>query len=167
MSASLLIFQIDSRRCAVVLEQVARVIRAVYVTPLPQAPPQVLGLIDLQGTLLPVLSIRHCFAADSGEDEQKTSLHRPIDIDDQFIIARTARRAVALQVDRVLEIISVDSRAMVPASAILPHWEGVQGIIQLADGLILIQDLDRFLSLEDDQRLAAALGGGGPAAHGK
>ena len=39
----------------------------------------------------------------------------------------------------------------------LPGLRHLKGIVALADGLLLIQDLDAFLSLDEEARLAAAL----------
>ncbi len=40
---------------------------------------------------------------------------------------------------------------------ILPGMEYVEGVIKLEDGLALIHDLDRFLSLDEEKKLNTAL----------
>jgi purine-binding chemotaxis protein CheW len=47
----------------------------------------------------------------------------------------------------------------VPADEILPGMELVDGAVKLDDGLILIHDLDRLLSLEEQTAIDCALGG--------
>ena len=54
--AQLVVFRLDERRYALPLAVVERVVRAVDVTPLPKAPPMVLGVIDVHGRVLPVLN---------------------------------------------------------------------------------------------------------------
>jgi purine-binding chemotaxis protein CheW len=143
----LLVFRLNDRLCALHLSQVQRVIRAVDATPLPQAPEIVLGAIDLQGTVAPLLNIRRRFGfAD-----------RAVSVDDQFIVARTTRRTVVLAVDEVKDIVQRDAQDIVAAERILQPLEHVEGVIQLEDGLALIHDLERFLSLDEQRELEHAL----------
>jgi len=50
------VFALDGQRYALALHQVQRVIRVVAITPLPQAPAIVLGVIDLGGVVIPSLT---------------------------------------------------------------------------------------------------------------
>jgi purine-binding chemotaxis protein CheW len=45
----------------------------------------------------------------------------------------------------------------VPVAAVLPRTDYVAGVVKRPDGLILIHDLDSFLSLDEEQTLDAAL----------
>jgi purine-binding chemotaxis protein CheW len=146
-AVQLLVFMLDQRQFGLPLTRVERVVRAVDVTPLPRAPAMVAGVVDLQGTLVPVISMRRCLEMPD----------RPLDVDDQFVISRTIKRSVALIVDHVKDIVTCPAEAMVPAKEILPRWKTVQGVIQLETGLALVEDLDSLLSLEEDQMLEQAL----------
>jgi len=140
----LLVFSLDEQRYALRLDTVERVVRAVEVTPLPDAPEIVLGIINVQGRIVPVISMRHCFRLQ--EKEICTS--------DQFVISSTARRTFALAADAVLGVVECPAEEVVPALEILPRMERVEGVMILSDGMILISDIDRILSLDD----MAALG---------
>jgi purine-binding chemotaxis protein CheW len=143
----LLVFCLDERLYALHLAQVNRVIRAVDATPLPQAPDIVLGAIDLQGEIVPLLNIRKRFGFDS----------RDVGVDDQFIIATTSQRTVALAVDRVKEVVERPAEQVVAAQKFLSKLDQIEGVIQLDDGLTLIHDLEKFLSLNEQHDLAQAL----------
>ncbi len=65
--------------------------RAVEVMPLPKAPPIVIGVINVEGRILPVLNARGRVGLP----------HKEITSSDQFLIARTARRHVVLVIDEV------------------------------------------------------------------
>jgi len=144
----LLVFKLDDQPFALPLRQVLRVIRAVEVTPLPGAPESVSGIINLEGQVLPVFDPRVRFGFPS----------KDIDPDDQIILARTASREVVLVVDEVQDILDVTEEQTIPSRDILPGLELVEGVIRLEDGLILIHDLDRFLSRDEEFRLNRALG---------
>lgn len=143
----LVVFTMDEQRYALQLAAVERVVRMVEVTPLPQAPQIVLGVINAQGRIIPVVDIRRRFRLPA----------RDIRLSDHLLIARTARRPVALALDAVTGIVEGSAQAVITAEEILPGLEYVEGVIKLEDGLILIHDLDTLLSLEEEQTLAAAL----------
>ncbi|HTU67349.1 MAG TPA: chemotaxis protein CheW [Steroidobacteraceae bacterium] len=140
------LFALDAGRFALPLAAVERVVRAAEVTPLPKAPDVVLGALDVAGDILPVFSVRRRLAlADRGI--------RPAD---QFVIARTGRRRVVLAVDTALGLAD-DPGTPVPGAALAPGLAHIRGIMSGPDGLVLIHDLERFLSDEEARELDAAL----------
>ena len=144
---SLALFVIDTQRYALDLAAVERVLPLVAVTPLPHAPAIALGLINIHGEIIPVVDIRRRFGFPP----------RGVGLTGHLLIARTARRAVALQVDEVLGTLEFEADAVRPAADVLPGIGHVAGIVALADGLLFIHDLDTFLSLEEDDQLTAAI----------
>jgi purine-binding chemotaxis protein CheW len=143
----LVVFTVDGRRYAVPLSVVDRVVRMVEITPVPRIPQIVLGVINAQGRIIPVVDIRKRFCLPA----------RAPHLSDQLLIARTSKRAVALVVDAVSEVMTLSSQEVVLGETILAHWDYVTGVVKRPDGLILIHDLDRFLSLEEEQGLHHAL----------
>jgi purine-binding chemotaxis protein CheW len=77
MPMQLVVFTLELQRYALPLARVQRVVRMMEVTPLPEAPGIVLGVIDLEGKIIPVMSMRKRF----GLSEPEASL------DDQLIVA--------------------------------------------------------------------------------
>ena len=120
----------------------------VEITPLPKAPEIVLGAINLAGRIVPVLNIRKRFHL----HERKPGLG------DQLLIARTPGRTVALAVDAVDSVIQHSPDEVVAPPTIVPGLEYLAGVAKLADGMLFIHDLARFLSLEEEQALATAIG---------
>ena len=143
----LLIFAIAALRCALDIATVETIIRAVEITPLPKAPDIVLGVINIRGRVIPVLNIRKRFGLPE----------REISINDSLIIAGTSGRPVALVVDEVSGVIEYNDSAVVKPGDIVPRLEYIGGVVKLNDGLVLIHDLDKFLSLEEEQLLDQAL----------
>jgi purine-binding chemotaxis protein CheW len=76
---------------------------------------------------------------------------------DRLVIAQTTRRTVALAVDSVAGVIEYPAPALVGAGEILPGLEYVTGVAKLDDGMLFIHDLDRFLSLDEEEMLDRAL----------
>jgi len=141
------VFSLDEQSFALRLSAVERVIRAVEVTPLPNVPEAVLGVFNMQGQIIPAFNTRKRF----GLPEREMSLS------DQLIVARARTRRVALVVDAVSGINESEEQEVVTAEKIFPGMEHIEGVVKLADSLILIHDLDKFLSLDEEKALDAEM----------
>jgi purine-binding chemotaxis protein CheW len=143
----LIVFALDRQRYALPLPVVDRVVRMVAITPLPNAPSIVLGVVNFQGLVIPVINMRRRFSLPE----------REVALTDQLVVAHTSRRPVALVADAVLDVIAGSAQNLIVAENILPKVEYVEGVLKLAGGLIFIHDLDKFLSLEEESSLDHAL----------
>ena len=144
----IVVFVLDGQRYALRLDAVERAIRAVAVTPVPETPAFVLGLINLAGQLLPVVSLRLCLGLPD----------RPIRPEDQFMITRTARLTLALAVDDVQALKPLTSGQTVPPEDVLPaRGFRVHGLGKLDGDIVLIYDLERLLEPEDQDRILQAM----------
>ena len=143
----LLVFSLDEYRYALHLAAVERVVRAVQVTPLPEAPPIVKGVVNTQGRIIPVVNVRKRFGL----------TEREIDPGDTFILARSSQRRVALIADTVEGLLERSEQQVVATGSILPGAAYLDGVAKLDDGLILIHDLDSFLALDEERALDAAM----------
>ncbi len=146
-SQLLLVFTLGEPRYALNLAVVERVVQAVEIMPLPKAPPLILGLINVQGHVIPVVDIRECFGMPA----------REITVNDQFILARTAKRRVAVVADSVSGVVDPTERQWVTANDVLPGAEFITAVAKLDDNLVLVCDLDQILSLETERVLQASL----------
>lgn len=139
----LLVFQLDAQRYALPLSVVERVLRAAEVTPLPKAPAIVLGVVDVGGDVLPVLNTRRRFGLPE----------REIRPEDHFLVAKSEGRTVALTIDEPCGLEECPAEAMVPESRFSHGLDHLEGVGRLPNGLVLIHDLQRFLSQEEARAL--------------
>ena len=147
------VFLLDGKRYALYLKAVERVVHAVEVTPLAKAPDMVLGVVSVHGRIVPVFSPRRRFHLPQREASAA----------DQIIFAYAGQRMVALWVDSVVGVIECAASKVTHADNILPGMNYVQGVFQLEDGLVLVHDLDSFLSLAETNALDRALEASQPA----
>lgn len=145
--AHLVTFELDGQKYALDLTAVQLVVLAVEITPLPHAPESVVGIINFQGQVVPVFNLRRRFRLPE----------RELQLADHIILARTTRRLVALVVDAVGGVLESADAETVPADAVVLGTEYVAGVVKRPDGLILIHDLNSFLSLDEAQTMEAAL----------
>lgn len=97
-------------------------------TPLPHANTALVGVINLRGTVLPVIDLAMALALPSAEHKQ-----RPV-----IIVVEDSGRLGGLMVDRVVDIIALPAASLEPPPAI-PSQGGVACLAALAlhDGRLL------------------------------
>jgi purine-binding chemotaxis protein CheW len=144
---ALLVFTLGPSRCAVRASTVREVVRAVAISALPGAPAVVDGVINFRGRIVPVVDPRRRFGLPPV----------PLGPDQHFIAALAGSRLVALRVDQAVELITVGADAVERAAGGIPNAPYVAGVARLPDGLLVIYDLERFLSLDEAVALEAAL----------
>lgn len=143
----LVVFRLDEQHYALPLSSVARIVRAIELTPLPQTPEIVLGVFSLQGHIVPVFDVRRRFRLPQ----------RDTRLSDHLIVGHTRHRTVALVADSVSGVVERSDKEVTAAQSVLPGLEYIYGIAKLDDGMVLIHDLDTFLLLEEERALAETL----------
>lgn len=137
---SFLLFCVGAVRFALDVAVVERVVSAAEVTPLPDAPDPVLGVINIAGDLMPVINTRRYFSIPP----------RDMELTDHFIVARASGRPLVLLVDKAEGVVKLSGQAVTAVVAGIPG--STSAVATLPDGIVLIQDIDR---------VAAASGLGG------
>lgn len=145
----LVVFTLGEQRYGLSLSSVERAVRIVEITPLPNSPDIVLGVINVHGRLIPVLNLRRRFRLPE----------REVSLADQMVIAHTIRRPVALVADAVIGVLAYSAQEVVGTAEFLPTAAYLEGVLKLDDGLILIHDLEKFLALDEARALDAAMTG--------
>jgi len=145
MSAYLL-FEAASQTFALPAHEVRQVLRMAASAPVPGAPAGLRGVLNVHGTLVPVVDVRARLGLPA----------RPPDPDGHLILARAGGRLVALEVDRVLDVRDLPDGADEGPGGWSFGSTLVSGAVRVADGVVLVQALDRFTELRDLPREDAA-----------
>ena len=144
----LVLLTVDGQTYALHLEAVDRIVRIVEVTPLPGAPDVVEGVVNIQGEVVPVVSIRRRLGL----------ARRAAGVSDSLVVARARTRRLAIIAESVLGVVERPADAVVSTGDIVARGiQHIEGVLKTADGLVLIHDLDRFFSAEEEQSLDLAL----------
>jgi purine-binding chemotaxis protein CheW len=146
----LLAFELSARRLALPVELVETIVWAVRITPLPHAPPFVEGLINLRGRVVPVVDLRRRFGLATV----------PLALEQRFVVVRNGHRTLALRVDRVDAVVTVEPEAVERAERVVPGARHAAALVRLPDGVLVIQDLEALLSSEDGAQLDEAIAAG-------
>jgi purine-binding chemotaxis protein CheW len=144
---AVVVFAIGGASYAVPLEATERALHMVAVSPLPGAPPILAGVINLHGSVVPVVDLRRRLG--SAAPAYGLGAH--------LLLVTSARRRLALSTDQVLGVRTIPEDSVVPSGLVAPGLGAVAGIAALPDGLLFIHDLEAVLSSEDEERLDRAL----------
>jgi purine-binding chemotaxis protein CheW len=133
----LFLLLLDQQRYALRVSGVARVVRMVEITAMPKAPCGVLGLVNVQGEVLPVVDLRNCLG-------HPPRALRPEDV---LVIAGVDGQRVALAADAVAGVVQYPEHFIVGDQEVLRRPEYLEGVVKLPEGLVLVCDLQRILSV--------------------
>jgi purine-binding chemotaxis protein CheW len=143
----IVIFTLDELFYALPMQSVVKVIESEEIHPLSQTPDLISGIINYKGRVIPVGDIRKRFGLPEHE----------IGPDDRIIIADTGKREVAIVVDSVTGITDLKQGQLEVSGTGPPLSEHITGVAKVKDDLVLIYDLDRFLSSDQEKQLDIAL----------
>jgi purine-binding chemotaxis protein CheW len=144
---TLVVFSLDERQIALAVDTVERVVRVVEITPLPKAPAIVVGVTNFQGRIIPVLNIRSRFQLPQ----------RALQLSDHLIIATAGERVVALLVDNVTGVVEAAPENISKSEEIFRDIAYVEGVVPSDGKIVVIHDLESFLSAAESAKLEAAL----------
>jgi purine-binding chemotaxis protein CheW len=132
---SFIVFALDEVRFALCTHVVERVVRAVEVSPIADAPEGIIGVINLHGTIVPVLDVRPRFGL----------VRREVEVTDHLVIARVEERQVAILVDAPVDVVGADGHASYVSLQSLTGFGAVEGVLVRSGEVVPIQDLARLL----------------------
>jgi len=98
MSIEILVFEVAGQHFGVRAADVVQVLRAVSLSPLPQSPAVIEGLLNLRGCLVPVLDTRKLFGLPPRELRHT----------DHFIVVVAGGQVVTLHVDQATDLVSLE-----------------------------------------------------------
>jgi purine-binding chemotaxis protein CheW len=141
------LLELAEQRFALPLSHVREITRACSLQPLPHAPRMILGVLNLRGQILPVVDLRR----------QLNLPSTPLAPSDYFIIAGIGEQTVALRVDQVIGMVQLEAGSTCDAQRVPESLTFISGIATTPDGVILIYDLQQFLTDSEALELSIAL----------
>lgn len=136
----LVVFKIGAEEFAIDILLTKEVVLSREITPVPDTEDFVEGVINLRGSLLPVIDLRKRLRARAPATQREQ----------RIVIATIDDRVAGLIVDGASEVIRVTDEMVEPAPDIISEMGTgyVEGIINLANRFITLIDLKKALSME-------------------
>ena len=136
-----ILFELAGTTYGVASRTVRQVELVEQITPVPNAPPAVEGVIFSRGQVIPAVNLRVRFGF------EKT----PHDLRTRLIVVHAKSRLIGLIVDSAREFISIRSSAIQPPNEAISGLKGkyLEGIATLGERIILILSLDEVIDLAE------------------
>lgn len=144
------IFQVGNIEYGLPVEQVSSIERMQPILSVPNMPEHVMGVVELRGTVFPVINLRSVLKEDDPEDSEMTHI----------IVIKAEDKTAGLVVDDATDIIDLSEVSIHTINHINPL---LQGIVKLGDRLLVlidskniiknITDIDKVTELDESKLL--------------
>jgi len=140
-SEPFILFELAGTTYGVPSRAVQQVELVEHITPVPNAPESVEGVIFSRGQVIPAVNLRVRFGLEK-------TLH---DLRTRLIVVNAKSRVVGLIVDSAREFISIPSSAIQPPNEAISGLKGkyLEGIATLGERIILVLSLDEVIDLAE------------------
>jgi purine-binding chemotaxis protein CheW len=147
MDRQLVVFELATEHYGVDIGAVQSIIKMETVTVVPRAPAFVEGVINLRGTVLPVLDLRLRFGLAAEEATKDT----------RIVVVEIDGTEVGMVVNAVSEVLMVGDEEIEPPSPVVTTVDSafITGIAKVGGRLIILLDLTKVLSAEETGALEA------------
>lgn len=136
-----LTFMLGKESYGLEILKVREIIGMIDITPLPQTPNFVKGVVNLRGKVIPVVDLRTKFGLEDKGITNETCM----------IIVDLGQKHMALIVDSVHEVVDIPKGSIekTPSFGVQVKLDFVKGIGKLASGVVILLDIDRVLTSEE------------------
>lgn len=138
-------FRVGDEKYGINVMQVQEVLRVAEIAPVPGAPSYVLGIINLRGNVVTVIDTRNRFGLMSKETDDNS----------RIVIIETESHIIGILVDSVAEVVELRSSDIETAPNVGNEDTSryIQGVTSRDNELLILVDLNKFLSDEEKAEL--------------
>ncbi|WZP00222.1 chemotaxis protein CheW [Isosphaeraceae bacterium EP7] len=131
-------FRLDGADYALAITTIREIILMKPITRLPQVPAWIEGLINLRGTVIPLVNLRKRFGLDG----------LPFDDETRTIVVSVHDKTIGFIVDEVTQVVRIaaDQVQPLPIAMTAIATQYIAGLARLEDRLIIILDIDKLFA---------------------
>lgn len=136
-----LTFYLGEEQYGIAIDKIKEIIAMMKVTNVPKTPEYIRGVINLRGSIIPVVDTRLRFAMEPKEIDMQTTI----------IIAEVNKVNVGFIVDRVEEVASIDTQHLgePPKFGVQADTEFISSMAQIDEKVVMILDVLRLFEAEE------------------
>jgi purine-binding chemotaxis protein CheW len=134
-------FRLDNEDYAITITKIQEIILMKPITRIPQVPDFIEGLINLRGSVIPIVNLRKRFGL----------LPREIDDETRTIVVNVHEKTVGCVVDAVTQVMRInrDQIQPPPLGVMAVNHQYLAGLAKLDDRLMIILDIDKLFQAEE------------------
>ena len=134
-------FRLDNEDYAIAITKIQEIILMKPITRLPQVPDFIEGLINLRGSVIPIVNLRKRFGL----------APRELDDETRTIVVNIHDKTVGCVVDAVTQVMRInrDQIQPPPLGVLAVNHRYLAGLAKLDDRLLIILDIDKLFEAEE------------------
>ena len=134
----LVVFKLEKEHFGVNIESINGIVMMDEITKVPKAPNFIEGVINLRGSVIPVLDLRKRFGLEATPPTKSS----------RIVVVELSEGVIGMIVDEVSETFKISSEEIDPPSSFFESTETqfVKGVAKKSDGLVIILDLSSILT---------------------
>src|SRR5262249_46630365 len=134
-------FRLDREAYAIPITTIQEIIVMKPITRIPQVPETIEGLINLRGSVIPIVNLRRLFGLPPREFDDET----------RTVIVNVGGRTLGYVVDEVTQVmrIAADQIQPAPVAVATVARKHIAGLARLDDGLLVILDIEKLFAPEE------------------
>ena len=139
-------FEIANEHYGVEISAVNTIIRMQEITEVPKTPSFVEGVINLRGSIIPVIDLRKRFGLPAGSITKAS----------RIVVVEASSQMIGMIVDAVAETLRLSCDSIEPPSPVVVSVDSeyLRGIGKQNDRLVILLDLDKVLSAKESESIA-------------
>lgn len=141
----LIVFRVGDEEFGVPIGAVQEIIKVSTITPIPDSPDFIKGLINVRGDIVAIIDVRARFYLNTKEEASR-----------HIIIAQHEGNLFGLLVNEVMEVLRIQESDIKPPPRLMTkiHEDYVHGVVTHNERLIILLDLEHVLSEDELVRLS-------------
>ncbi len=140
-------FKLGKEEFGVDILKVQEINRMLEITEIPNSPEFVEGIVNLRGRIIPVIDLKKRLSLPIKEHDNST----------RIIVVELQGKTVGFIVDEVSEVLRIESNITEPPPEMVAgiNSDYITAVAKLEDKLLILLDLNKVLSQEEEQELQA------------
>ncbi len=141
-------FTIGKEQFGVDILMVQEIIRSTPITAVPNSPDFIEGVINLRGSIIPVIDLRKRLRLRKPQSDQKSDMW--------ILIINVDDRTTGFIVDSVSKVLKINSDTIEPPPDIVVaglESQYIRGVCDIGDKLLILLDFSRILQLKEIRKL--------------
>jgi purine-binding chemotaxis protein CheW len=137
-------FRLHQEEYGIEITKIQEIILLGEITRIPQVPDYIEGLINLRGSVIPIIDLRKRFNLKATPYTDET----------RIVVANIKDKTIGVIVDAVTQVIRISQEEIDPAPPTVATVgsEHISGLAKLDDRLLILLDIEQLLELENLER---------------
>ncbi len=144
-------FKLNLNEFTLPILKVREIINTPEITQLPQAPPYMKGIVNIRGTIIPVVDLKKLIGSDEIDSGEESG--------GKVIVIINRNATFGILVDSITSVINIDEADIEPPEGFMSDsaMDRVEGVAKFDDRLIILLDTDKLVAQDEIGLMDAGL----------